>query len=100
MCLVRRVDPGAGDNACAVAWTDPGLECLDDRVKRRSIDQAFVDEERLDGFDPQRDVRRDDLVIVSGRVLGVPALWLRHEGGSTRRGALQKPTPIDRQLIR
>ena len=58
------IDPGLRDDARAVARTDLGLVGVDDRVERRPIDQAFLDEQRFERLDPQRQVGRDCLVFV------------------------------------
>ena len=66
--LVGGIDPGARHHPGAVARADLVFHRVDQRVERGGIDQAFLDQERLERLDSQREVRRDRLMLVS-RVL-------------------------------
>src|SRR6185312_6991891 len=59
--LVRGIDPGTGDDACAVAWTDSVLVEFDRCVDVGRVHHALLDEQRFKRFDAERDIRRDEL---------------------------------------
>ena len=59
--LVRGIDPGAGDNARAIARTDFVLVEVDGGVNVGRVHHPLLDEQRLERFHAKRDVRRRDL---------------------------------------
>ena len=80
--LERRIGPGPGDDAGAVARPDPGLVGLDDHVERGRIDIALLGQHRFQRAHAQLHLGhlRAVLVIVVmiGRHDGFPAVWPQH----------------------
>src|SRR6266851_2751980 len=52
---VRRIDPGAGDDLGAVVRPDVLLVGADDAVDGLARDELLLDEQRLEGADPERE---------------------------------------------
>src|SRR5713226_3097724 len=66
-------------HAGAIARADLVLVSVNEGVQRGAVDQAFFDEERLEGFDAESEVRRDGLVLV---VVGMRMGELGSQGSS------------------
>jgi hypothetical protein len=96
--LVRGIDPGAGDDARAVARPDLGFERVDDPVERLSIDEPLFDEQRLERLDAQRRVGRNHLVFVI--LVRVTVVRIGRERCGAGRRRLQEISPADRILTR
>src|SRR6516165_5969112 len=95
--LVRGVHPRSGDHAGAVSGTDLGFEGVDDEIERRPIHEPLLDQQRLERLDPQREIRRNRLVIVVVvlRVIAVVLMRLGCERCGAGGRGLQKVSPPD-----
>jgi hypothetical protein len=56
--LERRIDPGARDDLCAAAGTDPALIGVHPGVDRSGIHQSLVDQQALQRLGAQSGIRR------------------------------------------
>ena len=81
----RRIGPGACHDAGADMRPDLGFVGLDDRVERRGIGVALLDQDGLQGADPQFGFRElGGLVVVVPMVVPVvvPVMVMRGHGRS------------------
>jgi hypothetical protein len=80
--FVRWIDPRSRNYPRTIARADFVLVGIDQRIKCRSINQTFFNQQGFQGFDSQSDVRRNVLVNVT---LGVPMIrYGRRPCGSDR----------------
>ncbi len=59
------IAPGLGDDARAVPRPDLGLIGLRDRIDRRGIEVALLDQDGFQRLHPERDLRQGGTVVVS-----------------------------------
>ena len=96
--LVVGIDPRARDDSRSIVRADFRLDRLDDRVEGRRIHESFLDEQRLERLDAQRQVRWRRLMVVLVRVL---RMSLRRDPAAHRSwryaGNLDGPREIPRK---
>src|SRR5262249_36878135 len=79
--LVGWVGPGASNDAGAITRADFVLVGVDERIERGAVNQTFLDQERFESFDTEREVGRNGLMIV---IMSVSVGRFRHSNSYGR----------------